>query len=94
MPVIGDRERGLLLSKSVLTDATQQIAKLESQIAETKKLMDLQLRMQRALVKASNDQKLRVQAVLEFFGQEAVARVVHESPKLVEPAERGVAKPE
>ena len=36
-------------------------------------------------MKASNDQKLRIQAVLEFFGQEAVARVVRESPKLVEP---------
>jgi hypothetical protein len=87
-------QHGARHTESVLTDATQQIAKLESQIAETKKLMDLQLRMQRALVKASNDQKLRVQAVLEFFGQEAVARVVHESPKLVEPAARGVAKPE
>jgi hypothetical protein len=26
-----------------------------------------------------------VQKVLEFFGQEAVARVVRDSPKLVEP---------
>jgi hypothetical protein len=47
--------------------------------------MDLQVRTQRGIVKASNDQKLRIQAVLEFFGQEAVARVVRESPKLVEP---------
>ena len=29
--------------------------------------------------------KLKVQIVLEFFGQEAVAKVVKESPKLVEP---------
>ena len=28
----------------------------------------------------------RGQAVLEFFGQEAVARVVKTSPKLIEPA--------
>jgi hypothetical protein len=61
------------------------VARLEAQIAEVKKLMDLQVRTQRGLVKASNDQKLRIQAVLEFFGQEAVARVVRESPKLVEP---------
>ena len=61
------------------------MSRLEAQIAEVKKLMDLQVRTQRGVVKASNDQKLRIQAVLEFFGQEAVARVVRESPKLVEP---------
>jgi hypothetical protein len=75
-------------TEGILTDASQQIARLESQIAEVKKLMDLQVRTQRGLVKASNDQKLRIQAVLEFFGQEAVARVVRESPKLVEPKEK------
>jgi hypothetical protein len=76
----GERNTG-----AILTDATQQVARLEAQIGEVKKLMDLQVRTQRGLVKASNDQKLRIQAVLEFFGQEAVARVVRESPKLVEP---------
>jgi gamma-glutamylcysteine synthetase len=76
----GERNTG-----AILTDATQQVARLEAQIAEVKKLMDLQVRTQRGVVKASNDQKLRIQAVLEFFGQEAVARVVRESPKLVEP---------
>ena len=29
--------------------------------------------------------KLEVQRVLEFFGQEAVARVVRDSPKLLDP---------
>jgi hypothetical protein len=75
-------------TESVLTDASIQIGKLESQVAEVKKLMELQARSQRGLVKASNDEKLRVQAVLEFFGQEAVARVVRESPKLVEPEKK------
>jgi hypothetical protein len=72
-------------TQSVLSNASTQIAKLEAQIGEYKKLMDLQVRSQRALVSATNDQKLRVQTVLEFFGQEAVARVVRQSPKLVEP---------
>jgi hypothetical protein len=76
----GERNTG-----AILTDATQQVSRLEAQIAEVKRLMDLQVRTQRGVVKASNDQKLRIQAVLEFFGQEAVARVVRESPKLVEP---------
>ncbi len=76
-------------TESVLSDANQQIGRLEAQIGEIKKLMELQARSQRGLIKASNDQKLRVQAVLEFFGQEAVARVVRESPKLVEPTKKG-----
>ena len=37
---------------------------------------------QQAVVRACNEQKLGVQQVLEFFGQEAVARVVRESPRL------------
>jgi hypothetical protein len=71
-------------TQSVLVDANTQIAKMESQIAEVKKLMELQVRTQQTLVKSSNTEKLRIQTVLEFFGQEAVARVVRESPKLVE----------
>jgi hypothetical protein len=49
-----------------------------------KKLMELQVKTQQGLVRSTNDQKLRVQSVLEFFGEDAVARVVQESPKLVE----------
>jgi hypothetical protein len=36
-------------------------------------------------MQACNAKKLEVQKVLEFFGQDAVARVVRESPKLHEP---------
>jgi hypothetical protein len=72
-------------TQAVLGDASTQIAKLEAQISEIKKLMELQVYTQRGVVKSSNDQKLRIQAVLEFFGQEAVARVVRDSPKLIEP---------
>lgn len=75
-------------TQSMLSNASSQIAKLEAQISEYKKLMELQVRSQRALVNATNDQKLRVQTVLEFFGQEAVARVVRESPKLIEPSKK------
>ena len=72
-------------TQTVLIDATAQIEKLAGQISEIKKLMELQVRTQQGVVKSSNDQKLRVQTVLEFFGQEAVARVVEQSPKLVVP---------
>lgn len=69
---------------SVLSDARARVLKLDAEIAEIKKLMELQVGTQESLARATNEQKLRVQSVLEFFGQEAVARVVRESPKLVE----------
>lgn len=72
-------------TQSVLVDANTQIEKLAAQMGEIKKLMELQIKTQQGLVRASNEQKLRVQTVLEFFGQEAVARVVEQSPKLVSP---------
>jgi hypothetical protein len=72
-------------TQSVLLDANAQIEKLAGQISEIKKLMELQIRTQQGVVRSSNEQKLRVQQVLEFFGQEAVARVVEQSPKLVVP---------
>ena len=71
-------------TQDVLTDASARVAKLEADIAEVRRLMELQVNTQLTLTRASNGEKLRVQAVLEFFGQEAVARVVQASPKLVE----------
>ena len=71
-------------TQSVLSDARARVLKLEAEIAEIKKLMELQVGTQESLTRATNEQKLRVQSVLEFFGQEAVERVVRESPKLVE----------
>ena len=47
--------------------------------------MDQQVKGQYDLERVCNDAKLQVQEVLEFFGQEAVARVVKESPRLHEP---------
>jgi hypothetical protein len=72
-------------TQEVLQNAGSQVEKLAAQITEIKKLMELQVKTQQGLVRATNEQKLRVQSVLEFFGEEAVARVVRESPKLVEP---------
>jgi len=39
------------------------------------------------VVRACNERKLDIQHVLEFFGQEAVARVVRDSPKLIDPSQ-------
>lgn len=78
-------QQGERHTQSLLADAGAQIEKLSQRILEVKKLMELQIRTQQGVVRSSNDQKLRIQSVLEFFGQEAVARVVKASPKLVEP---------
>jgi hypothetical protein len=41
---------------------------------------------QKQVMQLCNTKKLDIQAILEFFGQDAVAKVVKESPKLHEPA--------
>ena len=50
--------------------------------------MEERVAEQTSVMRACNDQKLAIQQVLEFFGRETVARVVRESPKLVDPSER------
>lgn len=77
-------QHGAQHTQSVLSDAHARVAKLEQEINEVRKLMELQVSTQQQLTRATNEQKLHVQSVLEFFGQEAVARVVKSSPKLVE----------
>jgi hypothetical protein len=77
----GERE-----TQATLSQGSTRIQDLERQIADVRRVMEDQVASQQALTRASNEEKLRVQAVLEFFGQEAVARVVKASPKLIEPA--------
>ena len=47
--------------------------------------MQQRVEEQKSVVSACNTKKLEIQRVLEFFGQEAVAKVVRQSPKLQEP---------
>ncbi|HKO57153.1 MAG TPA: hypothetical protein VJ276_14845 [Thermoanaerobaculia bacterium] len=67
-------------------EADQRIKQYEEEIVKLRKIMQERVDEQNAVVHRCNAQKLEVQKVLEFFGQEAVARVVRESPKLHEPA--------
>jgi hypothetical protein len=73
-------------TQKVLEESQKRIADFEDEIKRIKAVMEDRVAEQQAVVKACNDKKLEVQHVLEFFGQETVARVVRESPKLVEPA--------
>jgi hypothetical protein len=76
-------------TEKVTSDAELRIKQFEEEIANLRTVMRQRVEEQQAVVKNCNNKKLDVQKVLEFFGQEAVARVVRESPKLQEPvAER------
>jgi cell division protein FtsB len=61
------------------------IKKLEETIKDLRSEMQERVSEQQAIIKGCNDKKLEVQQILEFFGQEAVAKVVQESPKLHDP---------
>ena len=72
-------------TQSLLQQSQQRLEELNTEITNVKKIMEDQVAAQYALTQACNGEKLRVQEVLEFFGQEAVAQVVRDSAKLHEP---------
>ncbi len=72
-------------TEQLTSEAEQRIKQYEEEIVKLRNVMQDRVNEQQAVMKACNDKKLDVQKVLEFFGQEAVARVVRESPKLHEP---------
>jgi hypothetical protein len=72
-------------TQQLLQQSAQRIQQYEAEIKQIRTVMDQRVQEQQAVVKACNDKKLTVQQVLEFFGQDAVARVVKQSPKLHEP---------
>ena len=72
-------------AEKLTSEGELQIRRLEEEIAGLRKAMQERVEEQRKIMHACNARKLEVQKVLEFFGQDAVARVVHDSPKLHEP---------
>lgn len=72
-------------TQALLVESQKRIEELNAEIARVKRVMEEQVAAQYALTQACNEEKLRVQEVLEFFGQDVVAKVVKESPKLHEP---------
>lgn len=73
-------------TQKILADSNALIAELEAKIGEVKKVMEQSVSEQETRTRSVNSEKLRVQEVLEFFGQEAVAKVVQDSPKLHSPS--------
>jgi hypothetical protein len=72
-------------TQNVLGDGNKRLADLEKQMAEVRAAMQQAVADQEARVRSANEAKLAVQQVLEFFGKDAVAKVVQESPKLHQP---------
>jgi hypothetical protein len=69
----------------VANEAEMRIKQYEEEIVKLRTVMQQRVEEQVAVVRSCNNKKLEVQKVLEFFGQEAVAKVVRDSPKLQEP---------
>ncbi|MGZ4778484.1 MAG: hypothetical protein ACXV5L_04760 [Thermoanaerobaculia bacterium] len=72
-------------TSKVASEAETRIKQYEEEIVKLRTVMQQRVDEQQTVVKACNNKKLEVQKVLEFFGQEAVAKVVKASPKLQEP---------
>jgi hypothetical protein len=72
-------------TEKVASEGEQRIKQFEEEIVKLRTVMQQRVTEQNAVIQSCNARKLDVQKVLEFFGQEAVARVVRESPKLHEP---------
>ena len=72
-------------TETLSNEAEQRIKQYEAEIAKLRTVMQQRVEEQAAAVRSCNRKKLEVQKVLEFFGQEAVAKVVRDSPKLHEP---------
>jgi hypothetical protein len=73
-------------TQALLAESNRRIQQHEDEIKTVRAAMEARVREQQSATTACNAKKLEIQRVLEFFGQEAVARVVRESPKLVDPA--------
>ncbi len=73
-------------TQKLLQESAERIQRYEEEIKQIRTVMDQRVQEQQAVVKACNDKKLTVQQILEFFGQDAVARVVRDSPRLHDPS--------
>lgn len=78
---------GQAQTQTILSETSKRITDLDAEITRLRQSMELAMQEQKQRTSAANHKKLDIQQVLEFFGEEAVLKVVRESPKLHEPAE-------
>lgn len=77
--------RGEQGTQTLVAEARERNEQLTLQISELQRATQEAVEAQQLLERLSNDEKLRIQSVLEFFGHEAIARVVQQSPRLIAP---------
>jgi hypothetical protein len=74
-------------NEKLIQESDARIKEYELEIQNIRSVMQQSVEEQQNLIKVCNDKKLEVQQVLEFFGQETVAKVVKASPKLHDPSD-------
>lgn len=74
-------------NEKLIQESDARIKQYEAEIKNIRSVMQQSVEEQQSLIKVCNDKKLEVQQVLEFFGQDTVAKVVKASPKLHDPSE-------
>ncbi len=77
---------GAARTQTLTDDTSKKIQQFEAEVQRLRVQMQQQARDQQAVAAGCNQRKLDIQKVLEFFGQEAVARVVQASPRLHDPS--------
>ena len=75
-------------NEKLIQESDARIKQYEQEIQNIRSVMQQSVEEQQQLIKVCNDKKLEVQQVLEFFGQDAVAKVVQASPKLHDPSDQ------
>lgn len=73
-------------NEKLIQESDARIKQYEAEIKNIRAVMQQSVEEQQSVIKVCNDKKLEVQQVLEFFGQNVVARVVKASPKLHDPS--------
>jgi len=74
-------------NEKLIHESDSRIKQYEQEIQNIRGVMQQSVDEQQNLIKVCNDKKLEIQQVLEFFGQDTVAKVVKASPKLHDPSD-------
>lgn len=89
----GYLRNGAADNEKLISESEARIKEYEQEIQNIRSVMQQSVNEQQTLIKVCNDKKLEVQQVLEFFGQETVAKVVKASPKLHDPSDPAANPP-
>ncbi|MGO9916479.1 MAG: hypothetical protein ACLQIB_17515 [Isosphaeraceae bacterium] len=78
--------------QKVIGEGNSRIDSLQKEMAQVKQAMEQAVADQTERTRITNTEKLKIQELLEFFGQAAVAKVVEDSPKLHSPQQLQTTK--